>query len=235
MVCLLCCAVNSIRASRHGHAAHLRRGRAAAAAAAATHGAAGVGSDGTRQQWAESTASPAAPSSSGRGESPSASSATAAALHAVHAVEAEIRRQQASGLPPPIDFESTRRMVETAMLAAVAGLAYVLSTLLKLDAYFSYILPLPIVLAALRMGPTAATMVVTVAFLLLVGGLVGWGGKEGVRDGIHGDWGWGKFRGNTHASPHTHTPPPTPPHSVLLVMCVPSQPPPPLPEPSLQF
>jgi hypothetical protein len=53
------------------------------------------------------------------------------------------------------------------MLAAVAGLSYSIATLLKLEGYLSYILPLPVVLAALRGGPVAATKALTVAFLLL--------------------------------------------------------------------
>ena len=59
-------------------------------------------------------------------------------------------------------------LVETAMLAAVSGLAFLLSTLLKLDSSLGYFLPLPIVLAGCRSGAGAAwnTMIST-AFLLL--------------------------------------------------------------------
>ena len=63
-----------------------------------------------------------------------------------------------------------RRVVETAMLAAVAGLAYTISTLLKLEGYLSYVLPLPVVLSAMRSRPgDIATPVqcVVVVFLLL--------------------------------------------------------------------
>jgi hypothetical protein len=59
-------------------------------------------------------------------------------------------------------------LVETAMLSAVSGLAFLLSTLLKLDNSLGYFLPLPIAIAACRSGVAAAwwTMVAT-AFLLL--------------------------------------------------------------------
>jgi hypothetical protein len=53
------------------------------------------------------------------------------------------------------------------MLAAVAGLSYTLATLLKLEGYLSYVLPLPVVLAALRGGPVAAAKALAVAFILL--------------------------------------------------------------------
>ncbi len=54
------------------------------------------------------------------------------------------------------------------MLAAVSGLAFLLSTLLKLDSSLGYFLPLPIVIAACRSGPAAGwnTMMAT-SFLLL--------------------------------------------------------------------
>eukprot|EP00877_Chromochloris_zofingiensis_P005383 jgi/Chrzof1/14846/Cz09g18080.t1 len=66
-------------------------------------------------------------------------------------------------------LEDTRRLVETAMLAAVSGLAYLLSTLLKLDNSIGYFLPLPIVIASMRSGIGAGwnTMLAT-AFLLSV-------------------------------------------------------------------
>jgi hypothetical protein len=59
-------------------------------------------------------------------------------------------------------------LVETAMLSAVSGLAFLLSTLLKLDNSLGYFLPLPIAIAACRSGVAAAwwTMMAT-AFLLL--------------------------------------------------------------------
>ena len=53
------------------------------------------------------------------------------------------------------------------MLAAVSGLAYTLAVLLKIEGYLSYVLPLPIVIAALRGGALAALKSLTVAFLLL--------------------------------------------------------------------
>lgn len=54
------------------------------------------------------------------------------------------------------------------MLSAVSGLAFLLSTLLKLDNSLGYFLPLPITIAACRSGVAAGwhTMMAT-AFLLL--------------------------------------------------------------------
>ena len=58
------------------------------------------------------------------------------------------------------------------MLSAVSGLAFLLSTLLKLDNSLGYFLPLPITIAACRSGVAAGwhTMMAT-AFLLLGEGL----------------------------------------------------------------
>lgn len=65
--------------------------------------------------------------------------------------------------------EETRRIVETSMFAAVAGLSYTLATLLKLEGYLSYVLPLPIVLSAMRAGPVYSIQCVAVVSLLLFG------------------------------------------------------------------
>lgn len=54
------------------------------------------------------------------------------------------------------------------MLAAVSALAYTVGNLLRVEAYMAYILPLPIVLAALRSGPLAALKTLAVAVLLLM-------------------------------------------------------------------
>lgn len=59
--------------------------------------------------------------------------------------------------------------MDTAMMAAVSGLSYTLSTLLKLEGYLSYVLPLPIVLSALRSGSKNSIKCLFVAFLLLFG------------------------------------------------------------------
>ncbi|MEW5299004.1 MAG: hypothetical protein WDW38_004916 [Sanguina aurantia] len=55
------------------------------------------------------------------------------------------------------------------MLAAVSGLAFVLATILRLDNTVGYFLPLPIMLAAMRSGPSSGwgTMAAT-GFLLVV-------------------------------------------------------------------
>ncbi|KAJ9534390.1 hypothetical protein QJQ45_016087 [Haematococcus lacustris] len=63
---------------------------------------------------------------------------------------------------------SVSTLVETAMLAAVSGLAYLVSTLLKLDGSLGYFLPLPVVLAALRGGIAAGWRTMTATGFLLV-------------------------------------------------------------------
>jgi hypothetical protein len=60
-------------------------------------------------------------------------------------------------------------LVETAMLAAVGGLAYLLSTLLRLESGLGYALPMPIVLAAMRGGPAAGFKTMGATGFLLVG------------------------------------------------------------------
>ena len=50
-------------------------------------------------------------------------------------------------------------LVECAMLSALTGLLFHLSTLFRLDAYFGALFPLPIVIAAARNGPKAASRV----------------------------------------------------------------------------
>lgn len=62
--------------------------------------------------------------------------------------------------------------MDTAMMAAVSGLSYTLSTLLKLEGYLSYVLPLPIVLSALRSGSKNSIKCLFVTFLLLFGAFV---------------------------------------------------------------
>jgi hypothetical protein len=60
-------------------------------------------------------------------------------------------------------------LVETAMLAAVSGLVFLLSTLLKLDNSLGYLLPMPIAIAALRSGAAAAWKTMTATSFLLIG------------------------------------------------------------------
>lgn len=60
-----------------------------------------------------------------------------------------------------------QRMVETSMLAAVAGLSYMFASLFKLEGYLSYVLPLPVVLSSVRSGPLYSLHCVFVVFLLL--------------------------------------------------------------------
>jgi len=58
------------------------------------------------------------------------------------------------------------------MFAAITGLTYTLATLLKVESYLSYAMPLPIVLAAMRGGPIASVKALTVTFLLLLSTLM---------------------------------------------------------------
>lgn len=64
----------------------------------------------------------------------------------------------------------TQVLVETAMLAAVSGLVFLLSTLLKLDNSLGYLLPMPIAIAALRSGAAAAWKTMMATSFLLIGG-----------------------------------------------------------------
>uniref|UniRef100_A0A453NEA2 Uncharacterized protein n=1 Tax=Aegilops tauschii subsp. strangulata TaxID=200361 RepID=A0A453NEA2_AEGTS len=69
----------------------------------------------------------------------------------------------------------TRRLVECAMFASVAGLAYFLSNSLAIEQnYFSCFFPLPIVISSLRWGLEAGrkTMVATVLLLFTLSGPV---------------------------------------------------------------
>jgi hypothetical protein len=76
--------------------------------------------------------------------------------------------ERASAPPTPAERREVKRVIETAMLAAVTGLAYTLSTLLKLEGYLSYCLPLPVVLSAMRSEDSSTPVqCVVVAFLLL--------------------------------------------------------------------
>eukprot|EP00240_Pyramimonas_obovata_P006382 CAMPEP_0118925312 /NCGR_PEP_ID=MMETSP1169-20130426/3213_1 /TAXON_ID=36882 /ORGANISM="Pyramimonas obovata, Strain CCMP722" /LENGTH=311 /DNA_ID=CAMNT_0006866565 /DNA_START=78 /DNA_END=1013 /DNA_ORIENTATION=- len=63
--------------------------------------------------------------------------------------------------------QKTQAMVETAMLAAFAGLAYYLGTALRLEAHLGSFLPLPIVIGAARWNPRVAAKVLAVTALLL--------------------------------------------------------------------
>jgi len=59
-------------------------------------------------------------------------------------------------------------LVETAMLAAVSGLAFTLATLLRLDSYLGYFLPMPVIVAAMRSGPAAGRKTMTATCFLLL-------------------------------------------------------------------
>jgi uncharacterized protein YybS (DUF2232 family) len=58
-------------------------------------------------------------------------------------------------------------LVECAMLAALTGLLFHLSTLFRVDAWFGALFPLPVVIAAARHGNDAAGRVAIVTTLLL--------------------------------------------------------------------
>jgi hypothetical protein len=59
-------------------------------------------------------------------------------------------------------------LVETAMLAAVSGLAYALASTMHLEGYLGYFLPLPVILSALRSGPAAGRKTMTATFFLVL-------------------------------------------------------------------
>ncbi|KAL4185576.1 hypothetical protein AMTRI_Chr10g231320 [Amborella trichopoda] len=71
-------------------------------------------------------------------------------------------------------FQSTLRLVECAMFAAVAGLAYFLSNSLAIENYFGCFFSLPIVISSMRWGVAAGrkTMVATAMLLLTLSGPV---------------------------------------------------------------
>ena len=68
--------------------------------------------------------------------------------------------------------QNTKELTETAMLAACTGLAYFLSSLLRVESYLGTFFPLPVVIAAARNGPVAArkTMVATCLLLAVIAG-----------------------------------------------------------------
>ena len=78
-----------------------------------------------------------------------------------------LQAQLQEGLPK--GWGVLQRLVETAMMAAVGGLAYVLATTLKLEGYMGYFLPLPVVLSGMRAGPTGARKTFTATIFLLLG------------------------------------------------------------------
>jgi len=72
----------------------------------------------------------------------------------------------AAATTPSLD--ELQRMLEIAMLAAFAGLAYTLFTTVGLDKYIGYFLPLAPIVAALRNGSLVATQTVAATVLLLL-------------------------------------------------------------------
>ncbi|XP_002982830.2 uncharacterized protein LOC9662069 isoform X2 [Selaginella moellendorffii] len=78
----------------------------------------------------------------------------------------------AAGAVSEIEMQKTLRLVECAMLASTAGLAYFLSNLFRFESYFGCFFPLPIVISAMRWGAAAGrkTMVTTALLLLVIAG-----------------------------------------------------------------
>jgi hypothetical protein len=64
---------------------------------------------------------------------------------------------------------ATARLVDVAMLASLGGLAFALGAVLRLQAYLSYILPLPVAVAAGRWGPAAGVRAASATALLALG------------------------------------------------------------------
>ena len=63
----------------------------------------------------------------------------------------------------------SQALVETAMFSACGGLAFALSSLLKLSSYEAFLMPLPILLCALRNGGSAGRKAVRSTGILLAG------------------------------------------------------------------
>jgi hypothetical protein len=55
------------------------------------------------------------------------------------------------------------------MLAAVGGVVYTLSSVLKLKGYLDYFQPMPVVVSAMRWGPAAGRKTMTATCFLLLG------------------------------------------------------------------
>ncbi|KAL2649980.1 hypothetical protein R1flu_018108 [Riccia fluitans] len=70
------------------------------------------------------------------------------------------------------ELQNTLRLVECAMLAATAGLAYFLSNMFRLEAYLGCFFPLPVVISSMRWGAAAGrkTMIATAMLLLVLSG-----------------------------------------------------------------
>ena len=66
-------------------------------------------------------------------------------------------------------FFDVQVLVQTAMFAAVGGLAYTIAEVLKLQGYVGYLLPMPIVLSAMHSGPNTARKTLVATFLQLLG------------------------------------------------------------------
>lgn len=85
-------------------------------------------------------------------------------------VQVSLRRQQEQQSSSSASLDETKALVETAMLAAVSGLAFTLASLLRLDRFLGYFLPMPVIIAAMRSGPAAGrkTMTATCFLLMLI-------------------------------------------------------------------
>ncbi|XP_057816146.1 uncharacterized protein LOC131029610 isoform X2 [Cryptomeria japonica] len=69
-------------------------------------------------------------------------------------------------------LQNTLRLVECAMFSAIVGLAYFLSSTLRIENYFGYFFSLPLVISSMRWGVAAGrkTMVSTAILLLIISG-----------------------------------------------------------------
>ncbi|KAJ8548087.1 hypothetical protein K7X08_021323 [Anisodus acutangulus] len=76
--------------------------------------------------------------------------------------------------PDGVVYLKTLRLVESAMFAAISGLAYLLSNSLAIENYFGCFFALPIVISSMRWGVAAGrkTMVATVVLLFVLSGPV---------------------------------------------------------------
>eukprot|EP00210_Caulerpa_lentillifera_P008796 g8392.t1 len=66
------------------------------------------------------------------------------------------------------DFQSSRVLVETSMLAAVSAISQFLLGMLRLESYMYYILPFPLVLSSIRSGPIAGRKTLMATFFLML-------------------------------------------------------------------
>ena len=89
-------------------------------------------------------------------------------MHCLHQLQI-VHRDLYQAVQRQMSEWSAQVLVQTAMFAAVGGLAYTIAEVLKLQGYIGYLLPMPIVLSAMHSGTNTARKTLIATFLLLLG------------------------------------------------------------------